>query len=582
MSVVSYSESGWDTQEDDRWDDWEDDEMAIPMKCLFCTHTFQSATVLFRHIKQHHGFDFLQTRSKLKLDFYQSMRVVNYIRTLGLADENFANVAEFRLEGTEDFINDDKYLKPVIEDDTLLYALDELDLDDDFSEEDVEKKNKDDCGSEREKELLSRIRALEQQLEIRTSEVQALGAQFGEYRHMVKRQFYDTIEDDGKSNISAAPHASGDPGNYYFNSYAGNGIHREMLRDTVRTEGYRDFIYDCAESVFRDKVVLDVGCGTGILSMFAARAGAKRVIGVDNSDIIHRARANVAENGLDGVITLVKGRIEDLELPVAQVDVIVSEWMGYFLLFEAMLDSVLVARDRFLAPGGLLAPSASYIYLTAVDQQALEDTDAAFWDDVYGFKMTAMKQDHKPKEATATLVSEAEVEVVPQESVMASRALIASIDHGTTTAAALDFASDFCIDITRSTELRAFLGYFDVAFAPTQDQPGPGSEQLGAPASPDNRQSLWQQPESSMHGFTTGPHGTPTHWKQTLFTLQHPLDTKQGDQVRGHFVCRKSTENPRELDLEITFRHIPKDQVHQDIAWIEANIPAKHEKYELR
>lgn len=53
----------------------------------------------------------------------------------------------------------------------------------------------------------------------------------------------------------------------------------------------------------RMQVVLDVGCGTGILSMFCAKAGAKRVIGVDNSDIIDKARANVFENKLDGIIT---------------------------------------------------------------------------------------------------------------------------------------------------------------------------------------------------------------------------------------------------------------------------------------
>jgi protein arginine N-methyltransferase 3 len=45
--------------------------------------------------------------------------------------------------------------------------------------------------------------------------------------------------------------------------------------------------------------------------------------------------------------------VEEIEIPVKQVDIIISEWMGYFLLFEAMLDSVLVARDRWLAPGGI-------------------------------------------------------------------------------------------------------------------------------------------------------------------------------------------------------------------------------------
>lgn len=59
------------------------------------------------------------------------------------------------------------------------------------------------------------------------------------------------------------------------------------------------------------------------------------------------------ENGFDEKITLIKGRIEEISLPVSQVDVIVSEWMGYFLLFESMLDSVLFARRKWLAPNGI-------------------------------------------------------------------------------------------------------------------------------------------------------------------------------------------------------------------------------------
>lgn len=75
-----------------------------------------------------------------------------------------------------------------------------------------------------------------------------------------------------------------------------------MLKDTIRTDAYRDFIYD-HKHLFQNKVVLDVGCGTGILSMFCARAGASKVIAVDNSDIIDKARENIYENGLGGTIT---------------------------------------------------------------------------------------------------------------------------------------------------------------------------------------------------------------------------------------------------------------------------------------
>lgn len=116
-------------------------------------------------------------------------------------------------------------------------------------------------------------------------------------------------------------------------------------------------------SDFRDKIVLDVGCGTGILSCFAARAGAKKVIAVEASAMHINAREVVKENGFADVIEVIHGKIEEVELPVAQVDIIISEWMGIFLFFESMLDSVLFARDKWLAPGGLLFPSRARQFL---------------------------------------------------------------------------------------------------------------------------------------------------------------------------------------------------------------------------
>jgi 2-polyprenyl-3-methyl-5-hydroxy-6-metoxy-1,4-benzoquinol methylase len=82
----------------------------------------------------------------------------------------------------------------------------------------------------------------------------------------------------------------------HFISHHITGIHEEMLKDTVRTLSYRNAILQNPH-LFKDKVVLDVGCGTGILSMFCAKAGAKMVIGVDMSNILDQAQKIVEKNG---------------------------------------------------------------------------------------------------------------------------------------------------------------------------------------------------------------------------------------------------------------------------------------------
>merc|ERR1719179_118088 len=106
---------------------------------------------------------------------------------------------------------------------------------------------------------------------------------------------------------------------YYFDSYAHFGIHEEMLKDEVRTLTYRNSMYH-NKHLFKDKIVLDVGCGTGILSMFAAKAGAKHVMGVDMSSIVEHAREIVNRNGLGDRVTIIRGKIEEITIPVEKVD----------------------------------------------------------------------------------------------------------------------------------------------------------------------------------------------------------------------------------------------------------------------
>ncbi|KAI3744095.1 hypothetical protein L1987_57170 [Smallanthus sonchifolius] len=144
----------------------------------------------------------------------------------------------------------------------------------------------------------------------------------------------------GQYEIEAPPCTDYDKA--YFQSYSHVGIHEEMIKDRVRTETYKTAILQ-HQSHIEGKVVVDVGCGTGILSIFCAQAGAKRVYAVDASEIA----------------------LQDVQID-EEVDVIISEWMGYMLLYESMLGSVIIARDRWLRLGGLILPSNAVVYLISL------------------------------------------------------------------------------------------------------------------------------------------------------------------------------------------------------------------------
>ena len=270
--------------------------------------------------------------------------------------------------------------------------------------------------------------------------------------------------------------------------------------------------------LIKDKVVLDVGCGTGILSMFCAKAGAKQVIAVDCSDIIEQARLIVAQNveecGLPDVITLVKGKMEDIQLPVDKVDVIVSEWMGYFLFYESMLDSVLFARDKFLVEGGVMLPDKATLYLAGIEDGEYKQEKIEWWEDVYGFKMSCMKE---------LALVEPIVDCVDRQQIIASPVPVFSIDVRTCTKEDLDFTVPFKLKADCNDHCHALIGYFDCEFSSSH-------KKLVLP---------------------TGPSHTPTHWKQTVFYLKEVLTMSQGETMTGTLHCSPNAKNHRDLDITI-------------------------------
>ena len=121
-----------------------------------------------------------------------------------------------------------------------------------------------------------------------------------------------------------------------FTCYYGQLLHQgNMLQDYVRTGTYQQSIIRNPID-FQDKVVLDVGTGTGILSFFAAQAGARKVYAVEASSSATVAERLAIANGLSDKIEIIMGKIEEIDIP-EKVDLIISEPIGFLLVHERML-----------------------------------------------------------------------------------------------------------------------------------------------------------------------------------------------------------------------------------------------------
>lgn len=137
--------------------------------------------------------------------------------------------------------------------------------------------------------------------------------------------------------------------------------HRLLIADRVRTESYRRAIF---ETVKPGDVVLDLGTGTGILSIFACQAGAKKVYAIEaEKETLEIAKRVVTQSGFQDRIVFLNDLSLRVNLP-ERVDVIVTETTSNFGLEEGVLGFVLDARKRFLKKSGVIIPRS--IELVAV------------------------------------------------------------------------------------------------------------------------------------------------------------------------------------------------------------------------
>ena len=253
------------------------------------------------------------------------------------------------------------------------------------------------------------------------------------------------------------------------------------------------------------------------------------------STIIEKAQEIVQVNGMADKITLLQGKMEEVQLPFQKVDIIISEWMGYFLLYESMLDTVLYARDKYLSSEGLIFPDKATIYMAGIEDGEYKDEKIGcksrqshrwkfhysyiyiVWDNVYGFNYAPLKD---------TALTEPLVDTVEVKACVTDPAAVFEIDLYSVKPADLAFQAPFTLECKRSDFIHAIIAWFDINF------------------------TACHKPIR----FSTGPHTKYTHWKQTVFYLREILTVEEGEVVQGVLSSKPNAKKKRDLDIEISYR----------------------------
>lgn len=248
-----------------------------------------------------------------------------------------------------------------------------------------------------------------------------------------------------------------------------------MLEDAIRTNSYERAIASLAPG----RRVIDFGAGTGVLSIFAARNGATSVDAIERSTFVHHARRIARDSGYPEIVFHHTDH-ESFHID-HQVDLIVSEWMGHFLFYEAMLEPLISIRERFLRAGGLMLPARVSMHAALLTDQAYHEECAFFQGNPYGINFSSIAE--QPLRQSRCL------RVEPRQ--IARRQFhLGTLDMHTVA------ETPACLTGTCRVE-QASLTYGVVAW-------------FSAELTDDIR-------------FGTGPYDPPTHWDQMFFPFPEPF-----------------------------------------------------------
>ncbi|XP_065063663.1 protein arginine N-methyltransferase 2-like [Rhopilema esculentum] len=310
---------------------------------------------------------------------------------------------------------------------------------------------------------------------------------------------------------------------HYYEIYSNIPLQLEMLSDKPRTLSYLKAIEE-NKNFINGKSVMDVGCGTGILSLFLAKHGnAAKVFAVEASGASRIAESVVEFNGYHNKIQVLGKRVEDIETS-EKMDLIISEWMGTLLLSEFMIDSVINARDKFLKPEGKIWPSTASLYFAPCSSNEEFQSKVTFWNDVYGFDFSEVKQIALEQLTKKPLHNN----ITNKQNLLANPEKIAELNMYTVAVEDIEnIVSHFTFKVESPGLFDSFCTWFCVEF---ENFSKPGEKNIVLDTSPD---------------------AEITHWKHPLLLLDETTNVVNGDVISGTIQLKRNEKLRRHMSLKL-------------------------------
>jgi len=306
----------------------------------------------------------------------------------------------------------------------------------------------------------------------------------------------------------------------YFQFYGYMSQQQNMMQDYIRTSTYQRAMLDNLAD-FQNKVVLDVGAGSGILSFFAIQAGARKVYAIEASSMAQHCQTLVENNRLRDDIVVIAGKIEEIDVP-EPIDVIISEPMGYMLFNERMLETFLHAK-KWLKPNGKMYPTQGDLHIAPFTDETLymeQCSKANFWYQpaFHSVDLTSLREAAVQEYFRQPIVDTFDIRIC------LARSQKYSVNFQTAHESDLyniDIPVSFVI--MQAGTIHGLAFWFDVAFFGSQT-------------------TVW---------LSTAPTQPLTHWYQVRCLLQTPIFVKQGQRVVGKVILKSNKRQSYDVEISL-------------------------------